>query len=173
MAPTTDPWTVPWYNRLTNIRPWHGPWHRSWSTPWQCPWTTPWRRVSMAPHMANAMASSMVDAMDGPKNVDHPDLLQCLLNLIELELNIALGYNQIIHVIFEPRRRSPVISPYGTMAAVESTSVIIVAMHDCSGRIVLVGGLCGKVWSGPCHSPNWYTTNPDSVLSSLQNTGYF
>ena len=75
--------------------------------------------------------------------------------------------------IFEPRRRSLVISPYGTMAAVEgANSVISVPMYDCSARIAVVGGLCGKFWSGLCHSPKWYPTNPDRVLYSLQNPGY-
>ena len=41
------------------------------------------------------------------------------------------------------------ISPYGTMAEVESTSVISILMYDYSEIIVLFGGWCGKFWPWP------------------------
>ena len=106
------------------------------------------------------------------RDQSHLDLLQCLLNFIEIQLQIALVAIRSHTSIFEPRRRSLVISPYGTMGAVEGTSDISVPMHYCSAKIVLVGGLCGKLWSGLCHSPKLYPTNLDSVLFSLQNRGY-
>ena len=35
--------------------------------------------------------------------------------------------------------------PYGTMAAVESTSVISILLHDCCGSFELFGGLWEKL----------------------------
>ena len=49
--------------------------------------------------------------------------------------------NLIIHVIVELTWWSLVILPYGTMAAVENTSVISVLMYDCREHFLLFGGL--------------------------------
>ena len=61
---------------------------------------------------------------------------------LKMALLIVVAARSHIHVIVEPRTRSLVILPYGTMAAVESTTAVIVLVYDCCEHFVPFGGLC-------------------------------
>ena len=50
--------------------------------------------------------------------------------------------------------------PYGTMAAVESTSVISILLHDCCGSFELFGGLWEKLTT-------WLESDPMRRLWAL------
>ena len=76
-----------------------------------------------------------------------------ILILREFNLERALLVATRSHMWYlavEPRRRSPLILPYGTMAAVEgNSSVVSVLVYYCCEDFVLFGSLCEKYWLSP------------------------
>ena len=88
--------------------------------------------------------------------------------LPESQLKISLLI-LVAHEIVESRGRSLVLLPYGTMLAVETTSVVSVVVYDCCERFLLLVACVRSI----DHRLESNSTSHNFALSSLQNTRYW